>query len=145
MNKLVKAYLRHPRLIGSLYCILPTCAFFIGDLAMLEFRPVYLLRLAISVVLGGWLSGWLNEFGLKLVLIKHRSKEGPATVLDGAVVGASVGIGCALIPAASLLISSSHLEYAKWAVIGLWFEGLVSGGMVGAILASVGLKRIPRK
>jgi len=145
MKKIVRFYIKNPKLIGALFCIVPTCVLFAVDLKTMEYRQVYALRFAIAVILGGWLSGWLNKYGMELVLIKHGSKYGPATAKDGAIVGAGIGFGCALIPPATLLIESSNIELAKWTVMAIWLGGVLLGAVIGSLVAKVGLKRIQGK
>ena len=102
MQRFADSYIRHARLAGVLYCVIPSVAWFVGGLCLVPFREVYLLRLALAVVVGGSIAAWLHEYGVKLWLIKHRSVEGPATVVDGALIRATVGIDIQILPALSL-------------------------------------------
>ena len=132
-----ESYIRLAKLIGALYCIVPSVAWFVGGLFLVPFREVYLLRLGLSVVLGGCVAAWLHEYGVKTWLIKHRSAQGPATVLDGAVIGAAVGVGIQILPALTGLIATNHPEEAKAVILGAWLASLGIGALLGAVLASV--------
>jgi hypothetical protein len=137
MKRFGQWYLRQPRLVGALYCIVPSVAWFVAGLCMVPFREVYLLRLGLSVVVGGSIAAWLHEYGVTTWLIKHRSAQGPATVLDGAVVGAAVGPGIQVLPALTGLIATNHPEEAKAIVIGAWLASIVIGAIIGSALAWV--------
>lgn len=86
MKRLCEFYIRHPRLIGACYCILPVIVAYVLLFTTNPFRGVYVLRLVISLILGIPIAAYVNEFGLHLWLIKHRSTEGPATVPDGFLI-----------------------------------------------------------
>src|SRR5690349_1389413 len=101
MKKLCDLYVAKAGLIGALYCIVPTLIGFGIMFCAVPFRSVYLLRLAIAICVGGPVAAWLNRFGLSLWMIKHASSNGPATVLDGALIGWFLGMGMAVIPAFS--------------------------------------------
>ena len=103
----------------------------------IPFREVYLLRLGIAVLVGGWVAAWLHAYGVKIWLIKHRSPAGPATAVDGALIGTAVGGGIQVIPALTAFIATNHPEEAKAIVIGVWLVSLVIGALVGASLASI--------
>ena len=139
-KKLADFYIGNVRTIGALYSIVPTAIWFGIMFAMVPFREVYVLRLVLSVVLGGILAAWVNKFGLGLWLIKHRSQEGPATILDGVLLGGAVGFGTTLIPPLTSLIYSNHLEDAKWFIIVAWLAATVIGAVIGGVLASIGRK-----
>lgn len=144
MKRFVEGYVRHARLIGALYSIVPTLAGFAIALLTRPFREVYLLRLVLALVLGGFLSAFLNRWAVGLFLAKHRSKDGPGTVLDGTVLGAGIGFGGALVPPLTTLIQSSHIEEAKWLVLSQWSVGLVVGGIVGTVLAAAMIRHADR-
>jgi hypothetical protein len=145
MKRLCDWYVRRVAIIGFLYCVVPTLIWFGWLFATQEFRTVYLLRLAISLVVGGAVAAWVNRFGVSLWVIKHRSKAGPATVLDGALIGVATGWASALLPPLTGLIYSNHLELAKLFIIAAWLTAAVVGALVGAILASVGRAHLGRE
>ncbi len=130
-------FIRHARLAGALYCIVPSVVWFVGGLVLVPFREVYVLRLGLSIAVGGWIAAWLHEYGVKTWLIKHRSTDGPATAMDGVLIGAAVGAGISILPALTGLIGTNHPEEAKAVVIGTWLVSLAIGACVGAVLASV--------
>jgi hypothetical protein len=132
-----ESYIRHARLAGALFCIVPAVAWFVGGLCLVPFREVYLLRLGLSVVVGGCAAAWLHEYGVKIWLIKHRSADGPAKAVDGAVIGAAVGIGIQILPALTNLIATNHPEEAKAVIIGIWLASIGIGAVVGSVLAAV--------
>ena len=99
----------------------------------------------LSLVLGGLSGAWVNRLGLALWLAKHRSSAGPATVLEGMLVGASVGMGGALLPPLTSLIATNHLDQAKTFIIGVWLCAIVLGAGIGALLAVVGRRYIARE
>jgi hypothetical protein len=144
MKKLVDGYIRNVRLIGWLYCAVPTVVGFTALFLLNPFRGVYVLRLILALVLGGWVSAFLNAYGLRMYLIKHRSKEGPATVLDGALIGGAIGLGGSLLPALTALIQTNHLEEVKWLIIAQWLLSLVVGSLIGSVLARIGLPHLER-
>ncbi len=144
MKGLCDFYIRRARTIGVFYCAVPSLIWFAWALLSYEFRGVYAIRLAVALVAGGWIAANLNRFGLSLWLARHRSAEGPATILDGALVGAAVGIGSAVLPALTSLIRSNHPEQAKTLIIGAWLAALVLGAVIGAALASVGRVHVER-
>ena len=74
---------------------------------------------------------------MKIWLIKHRSTEGPATVVDGALIGAAVGVGIQILPALTGLIATNHPEEAKAVIIGVWLASIGIGALIGSVLASV--------
>ena len=144
MKKLCEWYIRRIRIIGFLYCAAPTLVWFAILFATSAFREVYLLRLGLALVAGGALAAWVNQFGVSLWLAKHRSAEGPATVLDGALIGVGTGWGSALVPPLTTLISSTDLEYAKTFIIASWLAAAALGLIFGAVLASVGRRQLDR-
>jgi hypothetical protein len=104
------------------------------------FREVYLLRLALSLLLGGWIAARVNDYGVRLWLMKHRSQEGPGTISDGLLIGAGVGVGTTFLPPLTSLIATNHPEEAKLLIILSWSAGIVFGGLIGGTLASIGRK-----
>ena len=144
MKRFLAGYIRHARLVGALYSIVPTLAGFMILFALSPFREVYLLRLTLALVLGGLLSGYLHAWAIGLFLAKHRSPEGPATVLDGTLLGAGIGLGSALIPPVTAFIQSNHIEHAKGLVIAQWSVGLLFGAIVGTLLAIAMIRDLAR-
>jgi hypothetical protein len=138
-------YIRHVRFIGALYCVVPTLAWFGGTFAKVDFREVYLARLGISLVVGGLIAAWVNRFGLWLWIIKHRSPRGPATVIDGGLIGAAVGVGSCFLPPLTSLIHTNHPEMAKTFIIIAWLAAPAIGAVIGMILAAVGRKHVERE
>jgi hypothetical protein len=143
LKRLSDGYLRHLRAIGALYCIVPVAIWFVGLVALLPFRGVYLLRLALAIAVGGYLAARANEYGVTLWLTKHRSSAGPATVVDGLLIGAAVGMACGLVPPLTNLIASNHQSEATLAIIICWLVSMLLGAVIGGWLASVGRKQIP--
>jgi hypothetical protein len=111
---------------------------FAAMFALIPFRSVYVLRLVLSLALGVPLAAYANWLGLQLWLIKHRSPQGPATVLDGVLVGVACGMGTALVPPLTALIASHHWEDAKTSVIVMWLVAWAIGGILGGTWASIG-------
>ena len=145
MRRACEFYIRHVGKIGALYCIVPTLAWFGGMFAVVPFREVYLLRLGISLVVGGLIAAWVNRVGLWLWIIKHRSPRGPATVIDGGLVGAAVGVGTCFLPPLTSLIMTNHLEQAKTFTIVAWLVAPAVGSIIGMILAAVGRRHLERE
>ena len=140
MNRLCESYIRHAKLIGAFYCWIPTLAWFGAMMFVVPFREVYLLRLALSLLLGGWIAAGVNDYGVRLWLIKHRSQEGPGTVADGILIGAGVGMGTTFLPPLTSLIATHHPEEAKLLILVSWAAGIIFGGLIGGIVASIGRK-----
>ncbi len=86
----------------------------------------------------------MNRRGLDLWLCKHRSANGPATISDGILIGAAIGVGSALLPTLSLLIRSSHLETAKTIIIVTYLSAAFIGAVFGAVLAKIAQKYVDR-
>jgi len=145
MGGFFEGYRRHARLIGALYCIVPTLVWFGIVFAANPFREIYLARLGVSVVVGGFIAAKANEYGVRLWLAKHRSPEGPATVADGAVIGAFVGLASSLLPPLTALVATRHPEEVKMFIIASWLVALFNGCWVGAVVAHSGLRGGPRE
>jgi MFS family permease len=145
MGRLCGFYIRRVKVIGVCYCAVPTLVWFGLVMAMVPFRPVYALRLALSLAVGGWIGARLNHLGLSLWLTKHNSQDGPGTVADGALIGAAVGIGTALVPPLTSLIRTHHLEEAKSFIIWAYLAAVLLGALVGGALAAVGRRHMPRE
>ena len=145
MKKLCDLYIAKAGFIGALFCIVPTLIGFAVLFCVHPFREVYLYRLAIAILVGGPVAAYLNRFGLSLWLIKHASPKGPATVLDGALIGWFLGMGMAVIPAFTHFIASSDVSQTQTAVLAIWFIAGVVGAIIGCILGLVGGKYMDRQ
>lgn len=142
MKGLCDFYIRHAAFIGVLFCAVPNLVWFIAALLLVPFREVYLLRLVLSLLIGCPIAAYLNRYGVYIWLFKHRSAEGPATILDGILVGAAIGIGSALLPALTVLIASNHIEIAKTVVIVTYLLATLIGVAFGSILATIARKYV---
>lgn len=145
MKRLCEFYMRHPRLIGALYCIVPVLIAYAILFGTSPFRGVYVLRLILSFVIGVPIAACVNELGLRLWLIKHQSNDGPATVSDGFFIGAGVGIVTTFVPPLLILIATHHFEGAKTAILLCWAAGVIVGGLMGASLAVIGRQYVERE
>ncbi|MHC4249863.1 MAG: hypothetical protein ACYS9X_12110 [Planctomycetota bacterium] len=138
-------YVRHAGKIGALYCIVPTLAWFGFMMTRLDaFREVYLLRLGLSIVVGGLIAAGVNRFGLWLWIAKHRSPNGPAGLVDGALVGAGIGVGACFLPPLTNLIATNHMADAKTLIIAAWLAAPAVGALIGIVLAAIGRTHIER-
>jgi len=144
MKELCDFYIRRARLIGVFYCVLPVLIWFAWILVAVPFRQVYVLRIVLSLGIGCWVAAFINDYGVRLWLIKHRSASGPATSLDGFLIGAAVGIGVVLLPPLTALIATNHPEQARVFIICSWLAGLVIGALNGSFLASIGARYLDR-
>ncbi len=144
MKRLCDFYIRHAGWIGVVFCAAPALVWFIAGFKTYDFRWVYLVRLALVLGVGCPIAAYINRYGVEVWLRKHRSAEGPATILDGILVGAAIGVGIALLPTLVVFIQSNHLEMAKTYVIVTYLAGSLVGAVFGAILASVGRKYLER-
>ncbi len=106
------------------------------------FREVYLLRLALCLAVGCPIGAYLNRYSVDMWLLKHRSSQGPAKIIHGTLNGAAVGIGTALLPALTSLISTNHPEMAKTFIIVSYVASASLGAIVGTAFAAVGRKYI---
>lgn len=140
MRKLCDLYIQHAGLVGVFHCALPALVWFGSMLVFVPFREVYLLRLALCLVVGCPIGAYLNRYSVDMWLAKHRSDSGPARVIDGILNGAAVGIGTALLPALTSLISSNHPEMAKTFIIVCYIAAATVGGTIGSMVAAVGRK-----
>ena len=145
MKKLCDLYVAKAGLIGALYCIVPTLIGFAIMFCVVPFREVYLLRLAIAILVGGPVAAWLNRFGLSLWMIKHYSPKGPASVLDGALIGWFLGMSMAVIPAFTHFSGSSGMSGTKTIVIAIWFLAGAIGAILGGTLGLVATKYLDRQ
>ena len=142
MKHICDFYIRHAGWIGAAYCAIPNLAWFLGTFVFIPFRTVYLLRVSLSLLVGCVISAYLNRYGVDAWLRKHRSTDGPATVIDGILVGAAVGIGSAILPTLSALISSSCIEKAKTIIIITYLAATFIGAIFGAGLARIAQKYV---
>ena len=142
MKRLCDFYIRHAGWIGAVYCAAPNFAWFLATFLFVPFRTVYLLPLSLSLLAGCVTGAYLNRYGVDVWFCKHRSAEGPATVFDGALVGAAIGIGSALLPTLSVLISSSCIETAKTTIIITYLLATSVGALLGAVLARIARKYV---
>ena len=145
MKKLCDLYVAKAGFVGALYCIVPTLIGFAVMFCVAPFRQVYLYRLAIAILVGGPVAAWLNRFGLSLWLIKHASPRGPATVLDGTLIGWFLGMGMAVIPAFVHFIASNGMSETKTVVLAIWFIAGVVGAIIGGTVGWVGAKYLDRQ
>ena len=145
MKKLCDLYVAKAGLIGALYCIVPTLMGFAVVFCVAPFRQVYLFRLAIAILVGGPVAAYLNRFGLSLWLCKHNSSRGPATALDGTLIGWFLGMGMAVIPAFVHFIASNGMSETKTIVLAIWFIAGVVGAILGGTLGLVGVKYLDRQ
>ena len=145
MKKLCDLYVAKAGVIGALYCMVPTLIGFVVVFCVMPFRQVYLYRLAIAILVGVPVAAYLNRFGLSLWMIKHASPKGPATVLDGMLMGSFLGMGMAVIPAFTHFIASSNVSRTQTIVLGIWLVAGVVGAIIGGILGMVGRKYLDRQ
>jgi hypothetical protein len=144
MKKMVGFYLSHPKLIGAIYCAVPSLGWFAFSLTTHAFREVYLLRLFICLAVGCPIGAYLNKYFLELWLLKHRSPMGPGKLSDGILNGGAIGLGIALLPALTPFISSSDIESAKTFVIAAYLGSAALGALVGGIVTVAGRDYIER-
>jgi hypothetical protein len=145
MKNLCNFYIAKAELIGALYCLIPTLVGFGVMFCVLPFREVYVVRLAIALLVGAPVAAYLNRFGLSLWMIKHASPKGPATVLDGSLIGCLVGMAIAVIPSLTHLIASSNPDRSKTSIIIIWLAAGAAGAILGAFIASIGRKYLERQ
>jgi hypothetical protein len=144
MKRLCELYIRYAAWVGAAFCAVPAIVWFVSALLTIPFREVYLLRLGLVFAVGCPIAAYLNRYGVNAWLCRHRSPSGPATILDGVLVGGAIGIGSALLPVLSALIASNHPETAKTFVIVGYLSVTIVGAAIGAILAAAGRKYIDR-
>ena len=144
MKRLCELYIRRAGWIGAGFCAVPSLVTFTVALLSIPFRGVYVLRVALCVVFGSAIAAYLNRYGVDVWLRKHRSADGPATIADGALVGAAIGIGSALLPTLTVFIRTSDAGIAKTLVICTYLTVTLVGALIGAVLASVGRKHVDR-
>ena len=143
MNKIVEFYISYPKLVGALYCAVPSLLWFGYVFYAVPFREVYVLRLALCLFVGCPIGAYLNEYGMNLWLLTHKA-AGPGKIVDGALNGAAIGLGTALLPALTALISTHHLEEAKTFIIVVYLASAAAGILIGATAAAIGREHIAR-
>lgn len=144
MKQLCDLYIRYAGLIGAVYYAVPALGWFIVTMASAPFREVYLLRLGLCLTFGCAIAAYLNRYGLEMWLLKHRGENGPATILDGALIGAAIGVGSALLPTLSALIKTNHPEMAKSFIIITYLAAACAGAIIGSLVAAIGRKYVDR-
>ena len=140
MKKLCDLYIQHAGWVGVFHCALPSLVWFGSMLVFVPLREVYFVRLVLCLAVGCPVGAYLNRYSVDMWLAKHRSDSGPASVRDGTLNGAAVGIGTALLPALTSLISSNHPEMAKTFIIVSYIAAAFAGGVIGTMVAAVGRK-----
>ena len=142
MQKLCDLYIKQAGWVGVFHCAIPSFGWFIGMLLFVPFREVYLVRLVLCLAVGCPIGAYLNRYSVDLWLSRHRGESGPAGIIDGMLNGAAVGVGTALLPALTALISSNHLEMAKTFIIVSYIAAALLGGIIGSMVAAVGRKYV---
>jgi len=140
MKKLSDLYIKRAGLVGVFHCALPSLGWFAGMLLFVPFREIYIIRLILCLAVGCPIGAYLNRYSVDMWLLKHHGGSGPAKIIDGMLNGAAVGMGTALLPALTSLISTNHLEMAKTFIIVSYIASALLGGIIGTIFASVGRK-----
>jgi hypothetical protein len=140
MKKLCDLYIKRAGWVGVFHCALPSLGWFVSMLLFVPFREVYLVRLAVCLAVGCPIGAYLNRYSVDMWLLKHHSESGPAGIFDGTLNGAAVGIGTALLPTLTSLISTKHLEMAKTFIIVSYIASAFVGGVIGTMVAAVGRK-----
>ena len=142
MKKLCDLYIRRAGLVGIFHCAIPTLIWIAYVIITVPFREVYLLRFGLCLFIGCPIGAYLNRYSVDLWLTKHQGEFGPAKILDGTLNGAAVGIGTALLPALTALISTNHPEMAKTFIIVMYLASTVTGGIIGSLVSAIGRKYI---
>ena len=138
-------YIKRAGLVGVFHCALPALGWFVSMLFFVPFREVYIVRLALCLTVGCPIGAYLNRYSVDMWLLKHHSNSGPAKIYHGTLNGAAVGIGTALLPALTSLISSNHLEMAKTFIIVSYIASALVGGIIGTMVAAFGRKYLEVK
>jgi hypothetical protein len=145
MKSVAKFYIAHAMPIGAILFLIPVVAVFLWMFVNLPFREIYVLRFALTAVVGGIIAAFVHRYGISLWVIKHQSQKGPAGFIDGMAIGAAVGLLMALVPPLFSLIQSNHPEQTKTFIIVSYIGGAVAGGLLGGIVSAVGKDLVPRK
>jgi hypothetical protein len=144
MKRLADWYVRRAGLIGFLYCVVPVLLWFGAVFLFVPFRSVYVLRLALSIAVGGPVGAIVNRIAVSIWVAKHRSDRGPGTFVDGLFVGGATGIGVTLLPPLTSLIATNHMAEAKTFIIIAWLVAVLNGAVIGGILSLIGRKHLDR-
>ena len=144
-ERLAWFYIKHIKLIASLYVIVPLSIWIIWILETISFREVYYLRIVISLLLGIPISIFFNKYGIELWLAKHQSKRGPAGGLDGAIIGSFIAAWIVMVPTLTSLIATNDIEQTKTFVILCWIISVFVGLIIGGFLGAFGKRTLPRK
>ena len=142
MIKLCDLYIKRAGLVGVFHCATPTFAWIGYILFTVPFRDVYLLRLALCLFIGCPIGAYLNRHSVDMWLAKHQGRSGPARIIDGTLNGAAVGIGTALLPALTALISTNHPAMAKTFIIVVYVASAFVGAIIGSMVSAIGRKYI---
>ena len=142
MRKLCDLYIKQAGIVGVFHCAIPALCWFAGMLLFVPFREVYIVRLVLCLIVGCPIGAYLNRYSVDMWLLKHQRSPGGAKIIDGTLNGAAVGIGTALLPALTSLISSNHLEMAKTFIIVVYVASAFVGAIIGTMFAAVGRKYI---
>jgi hypothetical protein len=143
MKRIADYYIEYAGVIGALYCIVPCIIIFAVGTGLGPFKAVYFIRLALSLVIGGYVGARLNRLGVEAWLIKHHSSKGPATIADGIEIGWTVGIGTFLLPPLTFLIMAHDYRHAVLLIASIWMAGALIGALIGGALAAVCRESIP--
>ena len=143
MKKLCDLYIKRAGLVGIFHCAVPTIIWIMYIIFTVPFREVYLLRLGLCLLIGCPIGAYLNRYSVDMWIAKHQGPSGPAKIIDGTINGAAVGIGTALLPALTALISTHHPEMAKTFIIVVYNASALLGGIIGSVFSIVGRKYLP--
>ena len=142
MKKLCDLYIKRAGFVGIIHCALPAVCWFVSMLLFVPYRDVYLFRLVLCLVVGCPIGAYLNRYSVDMWLLKHQRDPGGAKIIDGTLNGAAVGIGTALLPTLTALISTNHPEMAKTFIIVVYVASALLGAIIGTMFAAVGRKYI---
>jgi len=143
MKHIAGFYVAHAELIGALYCIIPCIIVFAATVGAGLFQEAHIIRLLLSVAVGGYVGSRLNRLGVDAWLTKHHSSKGPATVADGIEIGWTVGLGTCLLPPLTLLIRAHDYRHAVLSLTVIWMAGALIGAILGGILSVICRNSIP--
>jgi len=142
MKMMCDLYINRAGIVGVFHCAVPAIIWFLYVLITVPFRDVYLLRLGLCIIIGCPIGAYLNRYSVDMWLAKHRGDSGPARIIDGTLNGAAVGVGTALLPALTALISTNHPEMAKTFIIVVYVASALLGGIIGTMFAAIGRKYV---
>ena len=144
LRRVADFYVRRAGLIGFLYGVVPCLIGYAWLFFAHSFRSVYVLRFVLSLPIAGLSGACMNRYGLEFWLTRHRSPEGPATVLDGMMVGAWIGVATAFVTPFLSLIGTNHPEQAKSVIIWSWLSAALIGLVWGGIITALAGEHVPR-